>query len=272
MRSVALSLALLAVACGGSSPSGPSVPTLPTPTVTTIPAVTAVNDGVSGAPVTGAQITPNGSMVTVSAPGYLTRVQPAAGVVWMWQQPEAYVREMVYDAGRPSSALSRWNATSTPRFAMAPGLGGYDPFLAEMVAELARATRLRMIALPAGSVADVVLYVDAAQGGTGAVTFCNYQGNAIAGGRVYFRAQNSITSGSLLLHELGHTIGLGHSSSTADIMYAGSGRRSVRSFSDDENKTLTMMYQWRQAGNQFPDTAPVGASSRERRTITIACP
>lgn len=67
-------LALLVTACGGS-------PTAPGPSAPPATFSGTVTDTVSGAPVTGFTATLNGSRVTVSAPGYLTRETANAATV-----------------------------------------------------------------------------------------------------------------------------------------------------------------------------------------------
>lgn len=74
---VALAAMLFAGGCGGggSTPTTPTPSPTPTPTPAASPArfTGTVTDTVTGAPVAGFTATLNGSRVTVSAPGYITR-------------------------------------------------------------------------------------------------------------------------------------------------------------------------------------------------------
>ena len=74
---------------------------------------------------------------------------------------------------------------------------------------------------------------------------------------------------NLVLHELGHTLGLYHSSSTADVMYCSSGRP----FNFSPRETLTMkLVRQRRTGNRWPDndrmaSSPASLHSGDREVI-----
>src|SRR5262245_45115841 len=278
MKRLAGGALLLAIGgCGGKdSPTSPPVVTLaPAP-----PTVSSTNDGITGASVAG-QVAVSGGTATVTAPGYVTREQPAASIVWLWPQSVEYVQSVVYMSGsNPPVArdLRRWTAGSTIRLAFVSGLERYDAMLQEHAAEMARWSRLSVVALPAGSTgANVTLAVDPASVSEGAIatTSCMLSGTAYTGCRVSFLAEANITNANgrsnTLLHELGHVLGLGHSLDSGDVMSVAANRRSERSFGDPEARALTMIYAWRKAGNQFPDREPTGLASRIQTTETTAC-
>ncbi len=67
--------------------------------------------------------------------------------------------------------------------------------------------------------------------------------------RIIYCSQSAASNKTIALHELGHTVGLQHSSSERDIMRA---PPRVNSFHARENLLLSLMYQ-RRGGNLFPD-------------------
>ena len=72
----------------------------------------------------------------------------------------------------------------------------------------------------------------------------------ILSGRMVYCSLGAARSLELVLHELGHTLGLYHSSSTADVMYCAPGRPQV--FSSRERLLMRLSRQ-RRAGNRWPD-------------------
>jgi hypothetical protein len=83
-----------------------------------------------------------------------------------------------------------------------------------------------------------------------AATFVNLANGYISGGRLVYCTVAAARSITLVLHELGHTYGLRHSSSTSDVMFCSSGRPGT--FSARERLVMSLMRQ-RRAGNQWPD-------------------
>ena len=81
----------------------------------------------------------------------------------------------------------------------------------------------------------------------------------VVGGRLVYCSVNAARSAVLVLHELGHTLGLYHSSSTSDVMFCSSGRPAQ--FSSRERLVMRLARQ-RRPGNRWPDndrlaTAPL---------------
>lgn len=74
--------------------------------------------------------------------------------------------------------------------------------------------------------------------------------------------------GRVILHEMGHTLGLRHSLVGSDVMFSGSNNDV---FSDRELLVMKLMYQ-RPSGNAFPDNdrATVGLSSERLDTLLCA--
>ena len=99
------------------------------------------------------------------------------------------------------------------------------------------------------------------------LTFTN---GSISGGRLVYCSIAAARSVSLVLHELGHTFGLYHSSSSSDVMYCTIGRPSQ--FSARETLVMKLMRQ-RRAGNRWPDNdrqtaAPLALPARSTEVIT----
>jgi len=93
----------------------------------------------------------------------------------------------------------------------------------------------------------------------------------IVSGRMVYCSLGAARSAELALHELGHTLGLYHSSSQADVMYCSTGR--ALAFSGRERLLMRLMRQ-RRAGNRWPDndrTSSSPLSSRGFRTEVTTC-
>lgn len=267
MRRLLVLLAVPLLACSGS-PTAPSVPFV------AAPVAVVARDGITGE-VVPASVQQSGGMVTVTAPGFLTRTQPATPAVYLWRQPEEYVRELVYTApGNPIiQRLMRWKRTGV-RVAFVAGLERHDDLLREHVEELNRVTRGGFVALPAGGAAEITLSVTPSRvpGAALAVTSLAHDGfGAMVIAEIFFGRESIISDprGNTLLHELGHALGLNHSPRGEDVMFASSTR--TRTFTDAEARAAAMMYSWRKAGNTFPDSEPQGLASTKPQTYTIAC-
>jgi hypothetical protein len=219
-----------------------------------------------------------GTITTVRASGFLVRDAPFTGApFYLWPQESEYVRALVYNEYVPGRRLARWSGG----FTVSPdGLDAPDvDTLHEAVAELSRATGLPIAVASGGPVSVVVDPSDArfAQDPpAAAVARLTFRGNVITGARVIFADRRFVSSGrrsgrhNTLLHELGHVLGLGHSLDAGDVMSIDDDRRSERTFGERERLALKLTYRWRQAGNVFPDSAPLAsAASAGERTIVI---
>jgi hypothetical protein len=78
-----------------------------------------------------------------------------------------------------------------------------------------------------------------------------FRNGDISGGRLVYCTVEAARSSRLVLHELGHTFGLYHSSSQADVMYCSSGR--PLDLSPRERLVMSLM-QERRSGNMWPDS------------------
>jgi hypothetical protein len=85
-----------------------------------------------------------------------------------------------------------------------------------------------------------------------ALTYRELRGAAVVGGRTVFASLDAARDPGFLAHELGHALGLQHSTEPADVMYYRCGGRASFAFSDKERRTIRLLLQ-RPPGNQFPD-------------------
>jgi hypothetical protein len=119
--------------------------------------------------------------------------------------------------------------------------------------------------------------------GSVGVARLRFRGSTIIGAEMVFTERNEITGGfgsdyrNTLLHEIGHVLGLAHSTDPRDVMYPGGyfnpGAR-LGQFTESESVALGMMYRYRSAGNFPPDRDPAlgvrpSGSARPLRTTFV---
>ena len=94
----------------------------------------------------------------------------------------------------------------------------------------------------------------------------------IVGGRLIYCTVNAARSAGLVLHEIGHTLGMYHSPAAADVMYCTTGR--PVDFSSRERLVMKLM-RLRRSGNRYPDNNDRQAFSpltvHANATNTIMC-
>lgn len=96
-------------------------------------------------------------------------------------------------------------------------------------------------------------------------------GAAIASATIVFRSLDLARRPALVMHELGHAFGLGHSPRPGDVMWNGPELYSARDYSPRESLAIDLMLQ-RRAGNRFPDSDPsLGARGAAGASSLIAC-
>ena len=257
-RAVALAASLAAACGGGGSPTAP-----PTPAPVQVQAL----DGWTGQPVAAA-VSPSspmpGTTVTALAGGYLPRVQTAAPQLFLWPAEEAYVRALVYTEFSPGGLLARWTRAFTVR-----SLPGHEQDTATALAVAGAATGLALTSSATGEVEFVIdpEALDAVSSLALAATWRQFSGSTIRGCRIAVRRDGWVTLG-ILLHELGHCLGLGHSTNDGDLMFRAE-RRATQSFTERELVQLRMMYAHRQPGNAAPDSQPGTRAAGGTRTIVV---
>jgi hypothetical protein len=104
-----------------------------------------------------------------------------------------------------------------------------------------------------------------------AATELQFAGGNVSGGRLVYCSVDAASSVGLVLHELGHTVGLYHSASTSDVMYCSSGR--PNGFSAREQLVMKLM-RLRRSGTRWPDNDRSSTSvpvSTDGVTEVIAC-
>ncbi len=318
MGALALSLACLA-GCGGSSPTAPVPTATPDPTAlvagTTLSVVSGENgQSVGGAKVViagrsyaadaGGQVTlgeraPFGSLVDVTASGFLDRQSlirrsgSTRFVLWPRRTAsgidENYTMVLVYTSGgvespSPGTSPLRRLRLGTTQVSLVPSPEIQQDGQAREAHEAAVAT------LNAAVAGRVVYAVAPSRPQTGiafdtrvdpkeglcasdsrvlAFTSLTLQSSEIVGGELVFCGLSSART-STVTHELGHTFGLQHSPDERDLMSAvyqpGFSRTA---FSASETLTMSLMME-RRGGNRFPDNdrdLPATATS----TLTIVC-
>jgi hypothetical protein len=285
MRRTIAAVALLALsACGGGSNSPTPLPSGSSgPPPTTLSAAPTFLDGVSGAPV-GAQIAPaaptSGQAVTVTAPGYLTRRQLFTGAPFqLWRATEDYVREFAFSEFTDGSLRTiKW---AQPFVVTLDGdLATNDAVVAKTREVLAEVQRTTGLAATLGANGAVVIKIDPdileTQDAIGLASL-SFQGASIVGAELSFASRSEIVGSAradyanTLLHEMGHALGLGHSSDTRDVMTPGTGPGTrVSTFQEGEATALRMVYVHRSVGTYFPDRDPgVAAASSARPVRTV---
>ena len=284
---LAVLVAVWAAGCGGggggaTAPSAPQAAATPTPP----PAPPEFLDGWSGAPAV-ASVEPAaptmGARTVVSGAGYLTREAVFDGSPYfLWPSTdESYVRTFVYNEFVPGRRLTRWEqgfaVTASPELLSDERI---RPIIDAAAAEASRASGLPISVQSSGEVSVVVDPTDArfASGDAVALTRLTFRGNVIVGARLIFLDQKYLLATgnrvrtNTMLHEMGHTLGLGHSPDGHDVMHVEGQRTDAREFSERENVTLRMMYARRKPGNTAPDRDPaLSASSSQAGEVTIAC-
>ncbi len=285
---VGTSLGLLAGCGGGGSPiTGPS---------SLAPRTLAIVSGTTGVPVAGARVSvggratvtdgsgrifldgvPAGSTIDIAVPGFLQRqtyVPEGGQPLTLWPleaAPTDYVLALVYVDSQSTHERSTGSAEPLMRVtgahvSLVPSaeiLG--DPRARavheQAVAEINAAAQGRVVfsvdEAPAG---DVVFRISTDASVTGATTYRDLHGDTIVGGRIAYGDLSVARDLRYVAHELGHVLGLQHSTRASDMMYYVALAGSPSAFAPGELATIAMLLQ-RRPGTQYPDNERVASAS-----------
>ena len=173
------------------------------------------------------------------------------------------MRALIYSEGTRS--LRRWTAgfTITP-----DGIDSLPAFQAA-AAEVSHGSELPITVGPGGPVTVTIDPSDPYFKENRWLAYASFRasGDVIRSARVVFQSVQEFQQG-ILLHELGHVLGLAHSQDGRDVM-APRENRSL-TFTERENVALKLMYRWRQPGNALPDDmVPATIASGREETVVV---
>ncbi len=281
-RSLPLALALLLLPARGASPQA-KAPTIGARVVTVVSADTGAPVPAAAVTVAGRALRTDGSgrvvlagsergAVEVAAQGYLLRQSELRGQndrLTLWPIGGAYSAEYVHALLYTPAHLTREAAPA-----------GGDATLARIVARRVsvvpsaslradplamRAHRQAVAAVNEATEGRVVFSVDGAGAGdmrirtrldpaasADALAYRDVHRGVVVGGEVVFASPAAARDPRYLAHELGHALGLQHSTVPTDMMYFACGDQSPYAFTPNERLTIRLLLQ-RPPGNRYPD-------------------
>jgi hypothetical protein len=228
--------------------------------------------------------------VDVEAAHFLTRetALPQGRTLTLWPTgpayPEDYVRHLLYKEAASTRAEPSLSADAPLRRVMAPTVQ-VVPDEALWDDRPARAAHERAVALLNEATGGHVRFelrpsarsgvvfrasVDGTATAAGALTYRDLSRNEITGGRIVYADLGAARSERFAAHELGHALGLQHSTRPWDLMYFSAPQAAAASFSEQERRSIRLLLQ-RRAGNRYPDNdrTVTGASSLPMTSLVV---
>lgn len=306
----AAALAALALGCGGAGPSAPTAAFAPGAAIGagTVLSLSAGHDGApaagaevlvagrayaadSGGRVVLDQPLAAGTLVDIAATGMLDRQtllrSPSATAFSLWPRTaeggldEGYTRDLVYTWDGAPGASPLYRIAGTQAFLMpsaelqadARAMAAHRHAAEQLNAAVGGAVRYTVAAQPPAGAVAFATVVDPHDEGCKervlALTSIRLRAGEISSGRIVFCTREAARDGTVV-HEVGHTFGLGHSPDADEVMHAFQLFRQPEGFGARESLVMRLMLQ-RRGGNRFPDNdrAVTAAAEGERKII---CP
>jgi hypothetical protein len=232
-----------------------------------------------------------GSPMDISSPATLDRrtlLRSSTTAFTLWPRTSAtgldedYTRQLVYtwdkNAGAGASPLYRLaggQAVLVPSAALMGDsrvVAAHQHAADEVNAAVGGAVRYSVAArAPAGAITIDTL-LDPAEAGCKervlAFTSIRLRSNGeIASARIVF-CNEGATRDTTVVHEVGHTFGMGHSPDPGEIMHAFKMRGQPDGFGARESLVMRLMLQ-RRGGNRFPDDDRNVTTTREREVVIV---
>jgi hypothetical protein len=245
--------------------------------------------------VTLATSAPGGTAVDVTAPPFLDRKTSLRSptetrfTLWPRRSPtflnEDFTAQIVYTAATPDALYSQAPLSrlrpevaavaivpSTELRADPDALSWHQRGVDALTTATAGRIRYFVADSAAGAAVTFETRVAPAECSFGILGFARIarSGNEIVGGEIVYCSEQAARS-AVVVHELGHTFGLNHTSSAMDVMVAVAFQQQATSFSPREALVMNLMLQ-RRAGNRFPDDERAAGASGGVTSIRIDCP
>lgn len=232
-----------------------------------------------------------GTLLDIVSPDMLDRQtllrSPSTTAFSLWPRSsdtgldENYTRDLVYSWGDEHSGNSPLYRLAGTQVFLVPSaalmadpqaLAAHRQAAEQVTAAVGGAVRYSVVdRAPVGAIAFQTELSPEDQGckeGVLALTSIQLRGGEIASGRIVFCTAAAARDTSVV-HEVGHTFGLGHSPDAGEVMHKYKLLRQPGGFGARESQVMRLMLQ-RRGGNRFPDNDRA-VSAASQGTVTIVC-